>query len=58
MTVVTCSVLQQQNNISNTDRTSNAGLELTADVLEEIYYNPSFPRWIHVYHVSRHTRVT
>ena len=30
--------------LPNSIRTDNAGLEMTADILEEIFTNPSFPK--------------
>ena len=40
-----CSKGEDNTMLPNSVRTDNAGLELTADILEEIYTNPDFPIW-------------
>ena len=39
-----CSKGEDNTMLPNSIRTDNAGLELTADILEEIYTNPNFPK--------------
>ena len=39
-----CSKGEDNTMLPNTVRTDNAGLELTADILEEIFTNPDFPK--------------